>query len=62
MKSIPIKEHPCLREQGTFLTIFLLFLFALTFYASHSKAEGGQTEVTLIHTNNLHGEVEPCPT
>jgi hypothetical protein len=48
---------------GTWFVIGVLVLgFFLLFNASPSAAQKSPKTLTLIYSNNINGEIDPCPT
>ena len=48
---------------GKWFMIGLLVLgFSLFFNASPSHAQKSPKTLTLVYSNNINGEIEPCPT
>ena len=45
-----------------FLTIFLILLFLWAGNSIPSHAQKLPKTLTLLYTNNINGEIDPCPT
>lgn len=61
MNKIDFKTRPNKNKKN--MEALLGFIaMALSILAVIYQAEAGQMKITLIHTNNLYGEIVPCPT
>jgi hypothetical protein len=45
-----------------FWTVLFLLGFLLTLFAPFSYAQKQTRTLTILYSNNLNGEIDPCPT
>ena len=45
-----------------FWTVLFLLGFLLTFFAHPSHAQKQTRTLTILYSNNLNAEIDPCPT
>ena len=44
------------------VTAVLVFAFCMGFYPHSLHAQGSAKTFSLVYSNNLNGEIDPCPT
>ena len=50
-----------MKKIGLFL-LFLIFGFLWVVHSTPLYAQGPTKNLTLLYSNNINGEIEPCPT
>jgi hypothetical protein len=61
-KSNDLEVYSMKKERFFVPALILVFLGATNFIPFHAYAQKSTKTLTLLYSNNISGEIEPCPT